>query len=713
MRADYLTFREALRASSRGLIVQIVLALTMLVYGRLSGDFTAVTASIFMGIGALGWLALTIVYDQHRRERMEALEADALASSPLADTSVFKSGEEFRPAARRLAALYKAFLPGMSLLIAALLIGVGIWRIYQIYFADPNKPLVSPEGFSAPIHNIAGLIVGIVVGATGFLVARYAAGMAKQEMWANLRAGASFAVGTAMLGFLLAIGIFIDIIGPDTFLRYLQPLAAGFMVLIGAEVVINFLLGVYRPRRANEIPKPAFDSKLLGFVAAPDRIAESISEAINYQLGFNVSSGWAYQLLSRTVMPLILFGAVVVWLMSTVTIVEPHQRAMILRFGKVVHQDLAPGLHFKAPWPVDSVVIPEYVETDTRGRKVVMGLTASGLRTIELGTMPPALKDPILWTNDHAGAEVFQFVRASSDRSSTAGSTPGASEAGLTTDIAMVSVEIPLQYVVSDVLKYDQLTVPEKRDDMLKAVAQRELTRFFQGVTLPEVLGADRTRLSRQLQDRLQTVFDNMNPGPDGKPMGAGVKITFVAIRGVHPPRETASAFETPVQADQNREANLSAAQADAIEAYATVVGDVALSQRIIAELDKLDLMKTMNADAKAMTDQELLVQGLIESASGSASSQLAKARSDRWAMHMGTRGVAARYKGQLALYEANPALFKARNYFAAFSEAMEGSRVYITSENVQDLRVDVDLKDRDLGTDIFSTNTAGFKANN
>ena len=54
--------------------------------------------------------------------------------------------------------------------------------------------------------------------------------------------------------------------------------------------------------------------------------------------------------------------------------------------------DIGPGLHFKAPWPIDSVYVPEYYTTvvkDGKGRIEMVDRTATGMRTIDLGTSLP------------------------------------------------------------------------------------------------------------------------------------------------------------------------------------------------------------------------------------------------------------------------------------------------------------------------------------
>jgi len=142
------------------------------------------------------------------------------------------------------------------------------------------------------------------------------------------------------------------------------------MVVLGFEVFLNFVLDVYRPRKAGELPRPALDSRILGFAAAPDRVAASISEAINYQFGYNVTSSWLYQLLARWVLALVVFGGLVLWLMSSFAVIQPHQSGIVLRFGNY-QRTIGPGLHVKAPWPIDTVEVPVYVRIEgEKGKEV-------------------------------------------------------------------------------------------------------------------------------------------------------------------------------------------------------------------------------------------------------------------------------------------------------------------------------------------------------
>ena len=68
----------------------MLIAISVLIYGRVASDHGAITLSIFMGIGMIVWLGLALLYDQQRRERIEALEAEALSADSSA-SSAFES----------------------------------------------------------------------------------------------------------------------------------------------------------------------------------------------------------------------------------------------------------------------------------------------------------------------------------------------------------------------------------------------------------------------------------------------------------------------------------------------------------------------------------------------------------------------------------------------------------------------------------------------
>lgn len=684
MKADYVTYQKATSRSLVGAVIHAVLATALLVYGVRSYDHAAVTAAWLIGLGIIVWVGLAIVHDQHRRERIEALEHEALTADQ--GGSVFEGAGDFRVAAKRLEFVERWLLPILSLLFGTLLVLVGAWRFLSARF------LVDPASFPPVTARGWGIALWIIAAFVGFPFARYMAAMSKQPAWTKLRAGAGQSVVIALLGLASVIAHFIDVWGPDGVLRSLQVVFPVLMVVLGLEVYVNFLLDLYRPRKAGEVRAIAADSKLMSFVAAPDRIAESVSEAINYQFGYNVSSTWLYQLLSRSVANLAVLGLAVGWLLSCAAVIQPHQTGLVLRFGSLA-REVGPGLHFKLPWPMETVAIPVYFERDDRGRVEEKGETTTGVRTLQLGTPPPTRDrlEPVLWTNEHAVGEVFFIVRPSPVQLS--GLEGRGTDSAWLSDLALMAMEIPVQYAVRDVSAFERLGDPHQREALLRVVAQRAAMRTLKGYSVDDLLGPKRTEVAPRLRQAISEAFDRLNPQAGGKPLGAGVEVLGVSVQGVHPSKSVAPSYEKVVQAQQGAEGLLESAGASAMGTLIKMTGSRELARDLVAAIDEKDQLSAGGTPERRKANEEKIA-ALLARCEGTVAQTLSAASAARWEKHLGMRERAMRYAGQVASFEANEALFRAHLYFEALIESIRETRLYIT-DDTRTVRVDQDLTDR------------------
>lgn len=699
MKADFLTYRRATGTAILGLAIQAGLAVLLFIYAYVSRDHAAMTATIYAAIGIPAWIVLVVLFDQHRRERVEAFEAESLDLSELSSSSVFdESGDELKVAARRLKTMYRFFVPAAGILVAALLIGGGLLRL------GSARAMMSDTGLPDERAGFFAIGVGVAIAVVGFIFARFVSGMAKQKVWSQLSAGAAFAVGSSLMGLAIAIGHFVDIAGPDTMLVILHTALPVAMIVLGAEAVLSFLLEIYRPRVSGEVARLAFDSRVLGFVAAPDTVAQSIGEAINYQLGSEVSSSWFYKLLSRWVVILVAIGVLVGWGLTSIMVVEPHQRGILLQFGRVAKADVPSGLVFKKPWPMQQLVVPEFVERDARGRIINVVRTATGVRSVDLGTAPPVRSGPILWTNDHAENEWFTIVQTG-DRMLDAETGEGGSD--LARDFAIIAIEVPLHYVVSDPLAYESFAPVEMRDRILRAVGERAVMTTMSSMTVEQILGEARGELPDRLRQAVQEAYASLNPDENGEPRGVGIEVLYVGAAGIHPPKETARAFENVVTAEQKRQAQLEDAQQERITTLTEAAGGVELAEEALQLLAVRDQLRQDDAPAEeiAMATDEL--EGVLEAGVGRASRLLGTARAQRWTRHMRERARASRYAGQKEAYRAAPTLYRAQLYLDAISEIMKDTRVFVLSEDL-DLRLRANLEDERSAQDVFNPQVEG-----
>ncbi len=652
MRADHLTYRRATSISLIGLAIQVGLALVLLLYALFAQDPAAVTAAVYTAIGVIVWLGLALLNHQHTLERLESIEADAFAEASASQASVFEGiQDELRVAARRLDWMHRILTPALSLLVGLALVGVGFVRFVA------GRIALNIEEFTPPTLTGWAIAAGLTVAVIGFVFARFVAGMAKQKEWSALAAGASYLVGVALAGLALAISHFVAFLGNDSVLRYVTVGLPLYMVLLGAEIFFNFVLNIYRPRRPGEAPRPAFDSRLLGFLSAPDRLAESVGEAISYQFGFDVTTSWFYRLLSRTILLLTLFGAALLWGLSTMAVVKPEEKGLILRFG-ALRAEVDSGLHFKLPWPI------ERVET----------YPALAVNELQVGTPKPTTPGPIIWTEPHVdvGAEVLMIVQPD-------GEGPGGR------DLAVVAAEIPVLYRVKDLEAFEAFALPAMRHELLTSIAAREVIEEMANRRAAEVLGPGREAIGEQLTRRIEAAFDRMN---------AGVQVMFVGVVGAHPPmdQQVAQTYERVVSMEQARETAIERARADAIRSLTRVAGNVDLAREITRELDALETLNEADAPDSQVAAQELKIEALIARAGGEAQSLIATARADRWTRHMAERARAARHEGRVAAYNASPMVFRVTEYLTALTDMARGARVYITA--FPEARVRLNLED-------------------
>jgi regulator of protease activity HflC (stomatin/prohibitin superfamily) len=679
MKGDYLAYGRASSVGLFGMVTQGVLGLALLLYAILGSDGVALSSAYLVLLGCGVWLSLAVVFDQHRRERVEDMEARSLAAAGRT-ASVFQAAEdELRVNARRLAWMHRWLLPGVSVALGLALVSLGLVRL------NGARANLNIDTFEMPAHKGWALAIGIAVGVVGFVFARFVSGMAKQPVWRNLRGGAGAIVGAAIVGLALAVGHFAETAGSKAVLMYLQVAVPGLMIVLGAEVFLNLLLNLYRPRKTGEVPRPPFDSGLLSFVASPDRIAESIGGAINYQFGVEVTSSWAYRLLSRSVLALVLVGAAAVWALTCLEVVEANERGIRIRLGAKVGE-VGPGLYVKAPWPF------EVIETQQT--------TAVG--PIDLMTPSPKGNGPILWTNEHQVEEVYAIVKPTTLRlvgdAAAADLADGSTgQADATRDVALIAVEVPLAYTVTDLLAFEEFAAVGERGEYIRAIARREAQVLLADYTEDEVIGSRRNEIGAELARRVQARLDGLK---------AGVRVLHTALEGVHPPQkeDAAKAFEKIIENQQRGLGAVEQGETRAIEILTQTVGSVELARQITAEIAKRDELQTGGADAAALKAQEEKIATLIGRSGGKVGAMLAEARSRRWAAHMSARGRADAYKGQLAAFEAAPASYKAGLYFQMLRDVMANARVYITTDDANnDLRMHVDVKDIDTGANALT----------
>ena len=295
----------------------------------------------------------------------------------------------------------------------------------------------------------------------------------------------------------------------------------GLLVILGVETALNLIMDIYRPRLKGRYSRSAFDSRLLGVINEPGGILRSAADAIDYQFGFKASQTWFYKLLEEAIVPLVLFGAVTLYLFSCVVVVEPDEQAIIEHFGNPLNKAgevriVDSGLALKWPWPID----------------IAYKYPTEMISEISVGFIPKvdpetgeAERKPLLWGEKHYEEE-YQLLVASEQAGT--GSMVG------TVPVSLVIAAVPVQYRIKDLYSYIyNHSEPVK---LLESICYRELTKFAASAKIEtddqqdnkdNLLGTGRAKAGMILNERIQKAVNEQ---------GLGIEVVFVGLQGIHPP---------------------------------------------------------------------------------------------------------------------------------------------------------------------------------
>ncbi|MCH7525903.1 MAG: hypothetical protein IID39_00565 [Planctomycetes bacterium] len=678
--------RRAQTVCATGLIIQLALFGVVLAVGMWNGSDAIVAGARHLLGGVLVWLSLLIVFTQRKRSHLENLESEQLQRAQAAGlgTQIFDVQDEaLLLERRRLNWTYKFILPAATVLLAAYHIG----GTFVAWGWPIQRGILHPDWSRASMPFVAMLFMAGSAFVC-FVYARYVIGMGRRSEWRMLRAGGSYLLGNALtLSVLIVATAFA---GHTAAAVWAEPLAAyiirAVLLLLGLELVVNFILEFYRPRQADEEVTPAFDSRVLALFSEPGGIARSIADTMNYQFGFEVSGTWFYQLLRRSIFPLAMLTVVILIGMSAVVIVDADQQVIIERFGAPVQADgetLGAGIHLKYPWPIDRVertrvaLIQEFIIGHSEEEDEQDGQDEHF-----------DFEHPILWTEQHGFNQETMLLVADRDAAidlDVSGPTVAAGDAGGERSVAvsLLMVSMVIEYRVNDLHAYKY----RYRDPIrvLEAVAHQELSDYAAGADLTALMGKGRIAFARDMKNVLQARIDQLD---------LGIVVAFVALQDAHPPAENdvAGTFQNVVSAEIRKSAAIAAAEGRADRILSETVGNVERAQaldraiqemeRLTAESKPLGTPEAEEAAAAAVkTVNDLLLGNAakgIAPCSGLVAVTIATARAERYRNVSNAAGKSRTFANDLLAYQTAPEIFQTRRYLEVLQRVLAPLRKFI-----------------------------------
>ncbi|HOX02246.1 MAG TPA: protease modulator HflK [Candidatus Paceibacterota bacterium] len=548
------------------LVVLLAAGVVAALVSRYAQSATGQVGVVFLG---MGFLVAVVSWFQIRledRERTESFEFAELRKSA-STAALFTQEAEAFPARRAREQFDRYLVPAFTLLLLALQ-GTAAWLLWR-WLGSAPAPLAGRAAIATALWALCALVL--------FLLGQYGSRLARIERHRLLQPGSSYLLLGALIGLLVAIGESAAWFGFPRIDYYLARALTVVLGLVAIENGISLVLEIYRPRTRDTVARVLYESRLIGLLGQPGGLISTATQALDYQFGFKVSETWLFRFLERALAWLILLQFLVLFLFTSVVIVDPAEEGLLERFGRPVPSRpvLQPGLHFKWPWPIDRVY-------RFRTREV---------HTFHVGFVPDPEKDKertVLWTLPHTKEEYNLLVAS---RSAPAiGADPAADAQSV--PVNLLSVNIPVQYRIQDVRAWAYGHAQPER--LLQDIANRVVVSYLVNVDIDQLMTTGRLEaadwLRRQIQDLAQT-------------NRLGIEILFVGLQGIHPPVGVAAAYQEVVGAMQEKQTNILAAQAYWAEKIPLAIAEATnlLSQADGASFEKI---KRAAAEAKQFRDQ-------------------------------------------------------------------------------------------------------------
>ncbi len=674
---------EGVAGFGLGISVIGFLALVFLGASKLS---LATYAAGWQMLGSAGvWLLILVRLHQGRlleQEKFELAELERERRERLGGAgTIFKEEDadqmEALSMGRRLRTIERWFVPIFAMVTAAFLAAFGMRFLGKVWpwalaMEAGDKPVID----ASMLAFVAGGLAFVT-----FAMSRYALGMARVTSggdWTALRAGGVFFFGNAVTCLLLAIALVLAHNGYDWPERWLAVGIGIVMVVMAAEMVVNFVLEFYRPRVAGERQRVFYESRLLGVFCEPEGIIRSVAQTIDYQFGFKVSETWFYQLLGRAIIPLVLFQAVALYFMTCFVVVPQGYQAVVEKttLGAPERWAAMPGIEFTWPWPfARSTLVP--VE---RIRRMELGYDAAAEKKMAELTGASKIKqrskeETVLWTQKHRVRE-YQLLVA--DRNASA-------EAKV--PVNLLSVTMPVQWKVKKDKAVEFYRQSDDVEKLIECLAYRALTKYAAGADLLELIGRGGIQATEEVRKSLQAACDR--GGIDGGDLG--VEIMFVGLGGLHPPTDVADAYETVMNAVEQKVTKILEGQRDALLTQISAGGEqyAKLATAITAE------EKARNDGSKDIDAKSADVEKLLRTVAGGTAGQIAAEGETYFYRRVTLEGArAALFKIQSEACAKAPAVYSRRAYLRTMVDGLRNKRIYVVAvKQLERILYQLDLK--------------------
>jgi len=232
------------------------------------------------------------------------------------------------------------------------------------------------------------------------------------------------------------------------------------------------------------------------------------------------------------------------WFASGLTQIELAEVGVVQRFG-AVRNDLSPGLHWRWPWPVESVlrVKPAEVRTVELGFRTLSNekkLEMETARIEQVKLKVPGRDAAGSWGSSHADGTARMVEESLM----------------LTGDGDLVEILATVRYIVAEPRRY--LFGAKDPDAVIRAVTESVLRELVAAQSFQSLLAGGRAGFERVVESRLKECMS------ESAPSGLGIRIEGLTIHDLHPPQSVVGEYHAVAEAIQKRDKLVNEAMAEA-----------------------------------------------------------------------------------------------------------------------------------------------------
>ncbi|HEX3635700.1 MAG TPA: protease modulator HflK [Paraburkholderia sp.] len=326
-----------------------------------------------------------------------------------------------------------------------------------------------------------------------------------------------------------------------TALDWLVHVAAVFTATIAVEMMIRATLLRFFAPRPGRNPVRVPSSIIAGMLRSRGSSLSSIGAELHERYGIDLRQNWVLRSFVRLLPVTVVAMAACAWLLTSVTVLGPSQRAVYERFGAPVAV-WPPGVHFGMPWPFGKARL---VDNGAVHQIIVSGGAddSSVAAPATPADGPTSEQMNRLWDVQHPW-DTSQVI---------AGAT------GEQQSFQIVNADVRLDYRegLSDAAARAALYRSVDPESTVRSIANREVVHYLASHTLQALLETSQTAMAESVRGAVQRQLDQLS---------SGIEVVAVVIESVHPPSGAAAAYHD-VQAAQIR------AQASVAEAHGFAAG--------------------------------------------------------------------------------------------------------------------------------------------